>query len=517
MSQTLLEVTALDKTFAVPVLKNLNFSLRAGEVHALMGSNGAGKSTLCNIIAGVHQPTAGALSFSGQTHAPANTQAAESVGIRMVMQELTLFPTLTVAENVCFKALGNQLGIIDKKALNERTKKALSLVGLESLDPTTPLETLGVGQQQLIEIASVIQDPLKLLILDEPTAALTDPQIDILFDRIHELKQQGVGIIYISHRMDEIQRISDRISILRDGQLVATEEAAALDQDRIVQLMAGEALVNDTSTNQSASHASPVLKVEGFSREPYFRGIDLEIRQGEILGIGGLIGSGRSELLNAIFGADVADEGTLAFAINDWQKQPPFTKPRQAIDTGIGMIVEDRKSQGLLLEQPIDSNISLAKLNQFASQSGVIRQSQEATKAHELCDALAVKYDNLNQHAGNLSGGNQQKVLIARWLLLDTPILFFDEPSRGVDARAKQLIHQLIRRLAAEGKAIVVISSETQELLSLSQRIAVMSNGRLSAEFTMDEVTEEKLLEASFRFYSSQNDSETDDALEETQ
>ncbi|GAB2191228.1 sugar ABC transporter ATP-binding protein [Sessilibacter sp. MAH1] len=499
----LLDVKALDKTFAVPVLKNLSFQLRKGEIHALMGSNGAGKSTLCNIIAGIHQPTAGEMYFLGEKYTPNDVKAAEEAGIRMVMQELNLFPTLSIAENLCFKNLGNKFGIIDSKRLRERATKLLDLVGLDDVTPETPMEDLGVGKQQLIEIASVISEPIKLLIVDEPTAALTDPQIDLLFEQLRKLRDQGVGIIYISHRMDEIQRIADRVSVLRDGQLVATEDIKDIDVETIVNLMSGDLDSHSISIKPGIRPPkSCVLRVRTLSKVGAFEDINLDIYSGEVLGIGGLIGSGRTELLRTLFGADVADAGSLRFASDDFLFPRLMRSPEEGVANGIGLVVEDRKSQGLLLQKSLLRNISLSILPQLTNKFAVVDKQREHDIAVEIAQRLAIKFDNIRAPIASLSGGNQQKALIARWLLRDLPILLFDEPSRGVDARAKTRIHELIREQALKGKAVIVVSSETQELMTVSDRIIVLSNGRMAGEFDRASFSEEKLLEASFRFYN---------------
>lgn len=507
----LLATRGLDKQFAAPVLRGVDFTLNRGEIHALMGSNGAGKSTLCNIIAGIHQPSGGSLLLEGGRYQPASIRDAEAAGVRMVMQELNLFPNLSIAENLCFRQLGNRAGIINRHTLRARAREALARLQLDDLDPDLPVAALGVGKQQLVEIARVLAQPVKLLILDEPTAALTDPQIDQLFLQLDALRQSGVGVIYISHRMSEIQRVADRVSVLRDGVLVATETARDLDIDRLVHLMAGPAMVHVPATGAtpgpSGAKSRPppgavALRLEAFGRRGAFSDINLELHRGEVLGIGGLIGAGRTELLRALFGADSADSGWLRLPADGFSHRHRFRSPRQAIAAGIGLVVEDRKGQGLLLDKSIAMNISLGKLPQLHNGLGVVDDTAITRNCEQLCDTLEVKRDSLAQAVNQLSGGNQQKVLIARWLLQDLDIVLFDEPGRGVDARAKLRIQQLIRELAARGKAVVVVSSETEELLALSDRVIVLSNGRLAGEFDANTVTEEDLLAASFRYYS---------------
>lgn len=500
----LLETINLSKTFAVPVLKNVNFSLNAGEVHALMGSNGAGKSTLCNIICGIHKASDGALIFDGKPYAPNALVEAEQQGVVMVMQELSLISNLSIAENIFFKRLSKGGGLINHKRLEHDAKALLARVGLHDVDPKALVGSIGVGQQQLVEIAKALSSSVQLLILDEPTAALTDPQIQELFTQLQQLKLQGVGIIYISHRMDEILQIADRISVLRDGEIVATETSNNLTEDHIVQLMVGDtgseaAVATTTSTNSAGKTA---LKVEGLGRPPYFEAINLEIKCGEILAIGGLVGSGRSEFVRAIFGADQASEGGLRTHHDNFNALQTFSSPKDAIAAGIGLVTEDRKAEGLLLEHSLVDNISLGYLSQYQSPLALFDAHQAESLLTNAQAELGLKYANKTQAVSELSGGNQQKLLIARWLSLPLDILIFDEPTRGVDAKAKAIIQNLMIALAREGKAIVVVSSETRELIKLGDRIAVLSNGHFAKLFTREEFSEPKFLEACFLHYS---------------
>ncbi len=503
----LLATQAIAKSFAVPVLKAINFTLQHGEVHALMGSNGAGKSTLCNIIAGVLPASGGDLKLRGQCFRPAGIREAEAQGIRMVMQELNLFPTLSIAENLAFGEFGARAGILSHDQLHARAQAALATLGLDDLAPDMSVSRLGVGQQQLIEIARVISRPLSLLILDEPTAALTDPQIERLFTTLRKLKARGVGILYISHRMDEIRRIADRVSVLRDGHLVATERADALDSDQIITLMAGEQAVDGKTVTQRRAPQNepgrPLLKVEKLSRSGAFSDISFTLHAGEVLGIGGLIGAGRSELLRGIFGADRVQSGGIRLATDQFARLRRMRSPQEAVRSGLGLVVEDRKSQGLLLQASIARNLSLARLPDLHSRLGLMDTAREVELAASMCRSLDINYRALDQTLRELSGGNQQKVLIGRWLLKELPILLFDEPGRGVDARAKARIRRLVRELAAAGKALVVVSSETDELRALADRILVLSNGRVAGEFATADFDENAFLAACFRFYSA--------------
>lgn len=511
----LLSIRGLNKQFTVAVLQDLDLQCYAGEVHALMGSNGAGKSTLCNIISGVLTANSGDMEFDGRPHAPESLLEAEAAGIYMVMQELNLFPTLSVAENLFFKQLGVVRGentpqktpmsglLVDHGALREQSYELLARVGLNNIDPAMPVSELGLGQQQLLEIARVLHYPLRLLILDEPTAALTDPQIELLFEQINMLRERGCSVVYISHRMDEIRRVADRVSVLRDGRCVATQPVTDIDVDSLIHLMAGEGAATERSLADSAKrNRHTVMRVEHLAREGVFRDVSFEIRAGEILGIGGLIGSGRTEVMRCLFGADKADSGCLRFARDNFDQRHIHDCPQNAIANGVGLVVEDRKAQGLLLRASVADNIVLGQERRISSALCVLSSAREAELAEPYVTLLNIKYDSQQQAVGQLSGGNQQKVLIARWLSMELPILLFDEPTRGVDARTKQAIHRVLRDLVAAGNAVVMVSSETQELLTLSDRLIVMSNGRIAAEISAEEATQERILRASFRYYN---------------
>jgi ribose transport system ATP-binding protein len=498
----LLAIRGLHKAFAAPVLRGVDFTVQRGEIHALMGSNGAGKSTLCNIIAGLLTADAGSVELGGRAHNPGSLRGAEAAGVRMVMQELNLFPTLSVAENICFQRLGNGAGLLSRERLDARTREALARVGLEQLDPRSPVSRLGVGQRQLLEIARALAEEPVLLILDEPTAALTDPQIHQLF---------GDGIIYNSHRMDEICRIADRVSVLRDGELVATEAASSLDRDRIVALMAGAEPARSERAIPAPAAGKALLTVDGLGRTGAFADVSFTLHAGEVLGIAGLIGAGRTELLRAIFGADPPDSGYLRLAADGFKRRHRFRSPAQGIAAGIGLVVEDRRDQGLLLPLGIDRNISLASLGDLHDRGGRMNSAAEAALAARQCEALDVQCQSLAQPVAQLSGGNQQKVLIARWLARGLPVLLFDEPGRGVDASAKAKIHALIRAAAAAGCGVVVVSSENEELFTVSDRILALSRGRVAGDFAAAAVSEEALLAACFRYHSDEES--TDAAL----
>ncbi|MDB6122217.1 MAG: mglA [Pedosphaera sp.] len=489
----LLRVTGLEKSYNVPVLSDFNFELQCGEVHALVGSNGAGKSTFARILSGLTSPDGGEMQFNGRSYAPTSKRDAEHAGVIMVLQELNVIGTLSIAENIFLNRLPQRGGMIRYADLNEKAHQALTRVGLGELDPATPAGQLGVGHQQLIEIAGALSQNCHLLILDEPTAALTDPEIEQLFDNIRKLQAEGVGIIYVSHRMDEIRRIANRITVLRDGRHIATHNVDEITPTELIREMAGHDLPNSKPAGEKS--LGPVaLTVRNLRAGNRVNDVSFEVRQGEILGIAGLIGSGRTETLRAIFGADPKASGEILL-----QGRPVVIRsPVDAVRAGIGLIPEDRKQDGLLLSQPIRVNTTLGTLERHAGSGGWLDSDAEVKTSDIFCQQLQVRCASIEQPVGELSGGNQQKVVIARWLARDCGVLLFDEPTRGIDVAAKDTIYQLLRGLARDGKALVVVSSELIELMSLSDRIIVMCEGRIAAEFSASEWTQEKITQAAF-------------------
>jgi len=484
----------LGKSYAVPVLCGVDFQCLPGEVHALIGANGAGKSTLAKILCGLVRADAGTLELDGRPYAPSGKRDAEAAGIHIVHQELNLIGTLSVAENLFLAGLPRRMGIVDRTRLRGAAREALARVDLGDLDPDTPVGALGVGVRQQIEIAGALARHCRLLILDEPTAALMDPQIERLFGHIRRLRADGVSTIYVSHRMDEIRRIADRVSVLRDGRLVATRPAADLAPDEAVRLMAGR----DVESRATAPRAAPGpvrLRVDGLSRGATVRDVSFEARAGEILGIAGLVGSGRTELLRAIFGADRADAGGVAVG-----GAPPrrFRSPREAVAAGVAMIPEDRKEHGLLLPRPIRVNATIAHLAAFRRRGGLLDRRAETRAVERAGAAMDLRSSGPEQPVAELSGGNQQKVLIARWLMRDAEVYLFDEPTRGIDVAAKAAVYRLLDDLARRGKACVVVSSEMEELMTLCDRIAVLSAGRLVRTFERGAWSHERLLAAAF-------------------
>ncbi len=496
--EALLNVSGVSKSYSALVLDAVNLDVRAGEVHALVGENGAGKSTLAKIIAGLVRPDSGTMVLEGRPFSPTSKSDGEKLGVRLVMQELNLVPTLTVAENIFFDTIPHRFGWVDYGRLNARAHGAMAEVGLADLDPACPVGALGVGQQQLVEIARGLSGRCRLLILDEPTAALTDPEIERLFAQVAKLKASGAGLIYISHRLEEIKTIADRITVLRDGRAVTTRMASELTLEEIVRLMVGRDL---TGVAESAPQTPGrvALRVEGLQAPPAVRGVSFEARRGEILGFAGLMGSGRTETMRALFGADRAEAG-LTF-LDGSQTPARIRSPKDAVRQGMALLTEDRKSQGLLLRLPVRANITLMRLRSLSRCGAWIQRRTEDAEAERWASTLGVRCASVEQPAAELSGGNQQKVVIAKWLFRNCDILIFDEPTRGIDVGAKFEIYRLLAQLAREDKAILVVSSDLKELLAICHRIAVMSAGRVAACFERGTWTEEAIMTAAISGY----------------
>ncbi|MFT0169469.1 sugar ABC transporter ATP-binding protein [Paraburkholderia mimosarum] len=514
-SPAVLAVSGVGKTYEQPVLADVSLALHAGEVLALTGENGAGKSTLSKIVSGLTAPSTGSMTLMGRPYAPASRREAEALGVRMVMQELNLLPTLTVAENLFLDRLPQsgplRFGWIDRKRLRENARAAMAQVGLEAIDPDTLVGELGIGHQQLVEIARNLigaadgpgsADAMRVLILDEPTAMLTAREVELLFEQIARLKARGVAIVYISHRLEELERIAQRVAVLRDGKLVRVDAMCNLTPERIVALMVGRELGERIDLGQRRIGA-PLLKVEGLTRAKAVREVSFEVRAGEIFGISGLIGAGRTELMRLIYGADRMERGTVALAPRPGAAPEPvqIASPVDAVRLGIALITEDRKGEGLLLPQPVAANVTLGNVR-AVSRYGVVDAARENTLARTQIDALRIRTAGPAQPVGELSGGNQQKVVIGRWLARDITqsmrVVLFDEPTRGIDVGAKFDIYALLGALAREGRALVVVSSDLRELMLICDRIGVMSAGKMTAIYGRDEWSQDKLLAAAF-------------------
>lgn len=494
-----LSITGIGKTYAQPVLGEVSLELYPGEVLALTGENGAGKSTLSKIIAGLTPPTIGQMTFLDQPYTPGSRTEAERLGVRMVMQELNLLPTLTVAENLFLDNLPSRGGWISRGRLREQARLAMAQVGLDAIDPDTLVSDLGVGHQQMVEIARNLIGDCRILILDEPTAMLTAREVDLLFEQIERLQARGVAIVYISHRLEELKRISQRIAVLRDGRLVAAESISRYNTDQLVALMVGRELGEHIDLGERHIGA-PILKVDKLSRAGKVCDVSFEVRAGEILGISGLIGAGRTELLRLIYGADRADSGRVF--VGNPLREVNVSSPAEAVRNGIALITEDRKGEGLLLTQSICANLALGNMPAVAKR-GVVQSASELALAERQIKAMRIRSSSPHQPVGELSGGNQQKVVIGRWLERDCQVLLFDEPTRGIDIGAKFDIYGLLGELTRQGKGLVVVSSDLRELMLICDRIAVLSAGRLMETFDRNDWSQDRLLAAAFAGYSS--------------
>ena len=496
-------LTGIGKTYNEPVLSDISLTLHAGKVLALTGENGAGKSTLSKIIGGLTTPTTGNMIYLGQPYAPASRKEAEALGVRMVMQELNLLPTLTIAENLFLERLPHRAGWINRRRLREMARPIMEMVGLQSLHPDTLVGELGIGHQQMIEIARNLIDDSRVLILDEPTAMLSSREVELLFAQIARFKQRGVSMIYISHRLDELARVADDVAVLRDGNLVCTDEIKRYTSDQLVSLMVGRDL--DSSFDVSARHrGNPLLKVEHFTRGSVLQDISLTLHRGEVLGISGLVGAGRTELMRAIFGADPIDSGQLS--VGDPPVPVTLKSPADAIAHRIGLVTEDRKGEGLLLPHTVGANTSLGNGEKISRFSWLNTRS-EIGLAQKYIARLGIRTSGTGLDVGSLSGGNQQKVLISRWLERNCDIILFDEPTRGIDVGAKRDIYLLLNELTQSGKGLIVVSSDLRELMLICDRIAVLSAGRLVETFTRESWTQDAILAAAFSGYQHANGS----------
>lgn len=513
----LLTTSAISKRYGdITVLRDVDFEVRGGEIHALLGANGAGKSTLCKIISGLTHASGGSMTLCGQSFNPHNKQVAESVGVQIVQQELNLIPTLSVAENILLTRMPSVMGITRKRKLATMARHALDRFGLENISTDTIVGTLGVGRQQMIEIATALDRDCRLLILDEPTAALSGGETKLLFQHLNRLRDQGIGILYISHRLDEVADLSDRVTALRDGRHVGTRETESLTTDQMVDLMSGATanaqrrfqsfirtnvvdLAKDSITQGSLARSttSEALRVENVCGG-IVQDVSFAVRRGERLGIAGLVGSGRTELLRLLFGADVAQRGTIQ--ISDRQT-PCFKHPSEAVAAGIAMVTEDRKQNGLLLSQSVRANTSLCSLGKRFATAGIVRKRHESDVAAEMVASLETKCNDTEQSVETLSGGNQQKVAVTKWLVRDAEVFFFDEPTRGIDVSARRRIYRLFDSLAEQGKGIVIVSSDLEELLETCDRIGVMSAGKWMGDFQRENWSTDQIMQAAFAGY----------------
>ena len=489
----LLEAIGVSKQFpGVKALEDVTLRLRPGSVHALMGENGAGKSTLMKILAGVIQPTTGEIRAGGQPRRFSGPRDAQDCGIAMIHQELNLVPHMTVAENIWVGREPRRFGFVDHAALRRRTVALLEQLGLQ-LDPDEQVGNLVVANQQMVEIAKAVSYESRVLIMDEPTSSLTEHEAAHLFRIIRRLRDQGKAIVYISHKMGEIFAISDEISVFRDGRHVATDAVSAFDQNRLITLMVGRELTHLFPKGE-AKIGDTVLSARGLSLDGVFRDVSFDLRRGEILGMAGLVGAGRTNVAETLFGVTPATAGEVLID----NKPVRITHPAQALRHGMALLTEDRKLNGLFLMLSVLENMQIASVRNHSGQ-GFVQQSKLSATCAEMVRALRVKTPGLDETVENLSGGNQQKVLIARWLMTKPRILILDEPTRGVDVGAKAEIHRLMSELAEQGLAIIMISSELPEVLGMSDRIMVMHEGRASGFLDRAEATQEKIMQLAAR------------------
>ncbi|MCS6834581.1 MAG: sugar ABC transporter ATP-binding protein [Anaerolineae bacterium] len=485
----ILELHGISKSFpGVQALSGVDFSLELGEVHALLGENGAGKSTLIKIISGVYQADQGQMLIDGQPYAFHNPREAQRAGVATIFQELILYPELTVAENIFMgHAPRSRYGLIDWRAMRQRAQELLASLEIYDMDVDSKVGAMSVGKRQRVEIAKALSHNARILIMDEPTAALTEADVERLFNIVRLLKQRGVSIIYISHRLEEIFMLADRVTVLRDGQHVATKAVRDTHESDLIQMMVGRE-IDDLFPKLPSQLGATVLRVRGVARHPLPRGVSLEVRAGEIVGLAGLVGSGRTELAHVLFGITTAQEGEIWL---DGQRVQ-IKNPSQAMRLGIAYVPEDRGNQGLIKQMKVRENTSLAILRSIA-RSGFINHQAERDLADRFVRELSIRTPSIEQVVNKLSGGNQQKIVVSKWLASKPKLLIMDEPTRGVDVGAKSEIHRLISQLASEGMAILMISSELPEILGMSDRVLVMREGRIVAEFSRAEATQERV------------------------
>jgi rhamnose transport system ATP-binding protein len=486
-----LALAEVSKSFGpVRALRQVSLDLVAGEVHALAGENGAGKSTLVKLLAGVHRPDSGTVLLEGVEVAFGGPADARDAGVAVIYQEPTLFPDLSVAENIF---MGRQpraaLGRIDRKAIDRDTRALFTRLGVD-LRPDEPARGLSIADQQIVEIAKALSFDARVLIMDEPTAALTGSEVARLFGVVEALRDQGAAVLFISHRLDEIFRICQRVTTLRDGRLIATEPVTGLTEDDLVRRMVGRGL-DEMYPKQDTVPGEVALSVRRLTREGVFTDISFDVRHGEIVGLAGLVGAGRSEVARAVFGIDRWDAGSVTVDGRDL----PAGSPTAAMAAGVALVPEDRRAQGLVMGMSIERNIGLAGLRTL-SRFGVMRSGAERDRAHDWAIRLQVKFGRLTDLVSTLSGGNQQKVVLAKWLATKPTVLIVDEPTRGIDVGTKAEVHRLLSGLAADGIAVLMISSELPEILGMADRVLVMREGRLTAELSRAQATEESIMAA---------------------
>jgi ABC-type sugar transport system ATPase subunit len=488
----MIKLSGITKIFpGVKSLDSVDFEAKAGEIHALLGENGAGKSTLIKTMAGAYIPEEGTIEFDGETRAWATPKQAKDAGIHIIYQELMLFPELTVAENIFIgDAPRTKWGMIDYKTMYERANETLNRLG-HRLDPRALVKDLSVADQQMVEIAKALVGDTKLLVLDEPTAVISGREAELLFERVKTLRDQGVCIIYISHRLEEIFAIADRVTVLKDGQYVGTRDIADLDRDRLVAMMVGREL-EDIFPPKKVPHpdAAPVLTVRDLRAPPKVKDVSFDLYAGEILGLAGLVGAGRSEVAHAIYGSMPRTDGAVTLGGEGFNTPTP----RASIDRGLGFLTEDRKGEGLMMLLDMAANVTAPVLPEFTTPIGLDR-AHEVQAAEDEISRFRIAIPGPKYGVQQLSGGNQQKILFGRWTRACRRVLILDEPTRGVDVGAKVEIYEIIRKLADEGVGVLVISSELPEVVGLCTRVLVMREGLITGEVTGDDINEERIMQ----------------------
>ena len=495
MGEVILTMKGIDKSFpGVHALDHVDLELRRGEVHALMGENGAGKSTLMKVLTGIYTKDSGTITFEGREVEFHNTHEAQEAGIVIVHQELNMVGDLTVAQNIFIGREFKKGIMIDDRKMIDESKKLFSSLHID-IDPRAKMSDLTVGKQQMCEIAKAISHKAKVIVFDEPSAALTEKEIEDLFAIIRDLRSQNLGIIYISHRMDEIKVITDRVTVMRDGGYVGTLITSECTKEDIINMMVGRVIYEDPKTQSAVPKDAPVvLKVEHLNAGKMVQDVSFELHKGEILGFSGLMGAGRTETARALFGADPKQSGDIY--ING--EKVTINSPEDAVKHGIGYLSEDRKRFGIVVQKSIAENSTMATLEKYMS-GLFINKAEEKKIANRYVDELATKTPSVDELVVNLSGGNQQKVVIAKWLVRNCDILIFDEPTRGIDVGAKNEIYKLMNRLASEGKSIIMISSEMTEILRMSDRIVIMCEGKKTGEIAIEEATQEAIMDKATR------------------
>jgi ribose transport system ATP-binding protein len=487
----LLEARGVGKSFpGVRALQDMHIELRRGEVLALVGENGAGKSTLMKLLSGIYTPDEGEFFLDGRPLQVSGPKHALEQGISIIHQEFNLMPDLTVAQNIFIGREPRSAGFfLGERTLNARAKELIDRLHLP-LDPRQVVGSLTVARQQMVEIAKALSYDAKVLIMDEPTAALNDAEVQVLHDLIRRFRKPDTGVIYISHRMDELKAISDRITVIRDGRYVDTLDTATTSMPEVIARMVGREITSDAEPEGVRSDRETVLSVRGLSTKALLKDVSFDLQEGEILGFAGLMGAGRTEVARALVGADPVESGTITLRGDPIR----ITNPAEAAKHRIGYLSEDRKHLGLLLDQDVNANVALSSIRDLFQSFGFVRSKAMRAKSNELVASLRIKTPSIDQTVKNLSGGNQQKVVIAKWLVKDCDVLIFDEPTRGIDVGAKEEIYRLLNELAAQGKSVIMISSELPEVLRMSHRIVVMSEGRITGRLNADEATQESVM-----------------------